>query len=433
MTGHRSAGTVRIATGRVCTACPLLCDDIGLDAADRGPANACDTGVAAFAAAAGGSRPADGLKRPLDRAAELAIAARRVLVTGLADATNEAIVAACDLAETLAAAIDADAPETSRVAGPTIARVGEVTADWEELRDRADLVVFWFHDPSATHPRFLERFVAPAPAGAGGRRTIAVGPAAVLPPGPTHVHVPLPASAAVDAARLLHARLRRSAIGAAQPAPASAGIEEAVALIAAAIAASGCVALITGPGDDPIGVEPWALAGLVREIAHVRPAFAVPLGVGVHGAGANAAGVIAICTWRYGAGGAIGRADRHGGEFLPAEADARRLIDRGEIDCVIAVGRLSATVEAAIAARAGLSVIRVAAAAALRSPPRPAAPADVWIPCANLLVNPGGSMLRGDGRRVVLGPVDAGSDSMAAVLTLLRERIVAGGAAGGGR
>ncbi|MFN7812235.1 MAG: hypothetical protein ACK5SI_06180, partial [Planctomycetia bacterium] len=112
MTGHRSAGTVRIATGRVCTACPLLCDDIGLDAADRGPANACDTGVAAFAAAAGGSRPADGLKRPLDRAAELAIAARRVLVTGLADATNEAIVAACDLAETLAAAIDADAPET---------------------------------------------------------------------------------------------------------------------------------------------------------------------------------------------------------------------------------------------------------------------------------------------------------------------------------
>jgi hypothetical protein len=42
-------------------------------------------------------------------------------------------------------------------------------------------------------------------------------------------------------------------------------------------------------------------------------------------------------------------------------------------------------------------------------------------------------MLRGDGRRVVLGPVDAGSDSMAAVLTLLRERIVAGRAAGGGR
>jgi hypothetical protein len=159
----------------------------------------------------------------------------------------------------------------------------------------------------------------------------------------------------------------------------------------------------------------------------------VPLGAGVHGAGANAAGAAAICTWRYGAGGAIGRADRDGGEFLPAEADARRLIDRGEIDCVIAVGRLSATVEAAIAARAGLSVIRIAAAAAMRSPPRPAAPANVWIPCASLLLNPGGSMLRGDGRRVVLGPVDAGSDSMAAVLTLLRERIVAGRAAGGGR
>jgi manganese/zinc/iron transport system substrate-binding protein len=41
----------------------------------------------------------------------------------------------------LGAAVDAGDPETSRPAAPTIARVGELTADREELRDRADLVV----------------------------------------------------------------------------------------------------------------------------------------------------------------------------------------------------------------------------------------------------------------------------------------------------
>ena len=56
-----------------------------------------------------------------------------------------------------------------------------------------------------------------------------------------------------------------------------------------------------------------------------------------------------MCTWRYGAPGAVARADRSGGAFLPAEADACRLILRGEVDAVLAVGPLLPSVEAALA------------------------------------------------------------------------------------
>lgn len=94
-------------------------------------------------------------------AARLA-AARRVLVTGFRGLNTDAVVAACDVAEALGAAVDAGDPETSRPASPTIARVGEVTADRAELRDRADLVIAWFCDPDASCPGFSGEFIRQA-------------------------------------------------------------------------------------------------------------------------------------------------------------------------------------------------------------------------------------------------------------------------------
>lgn len=416
MTGRGSSGAAGTATKTVCTACSLLCEDIVRGTASR-PLHACDRGAAAFvAAAAAGSAAGPDLATAVARAAAVATSARRVLLTGLTAVPNEAIVTACDLAESLGAVVDAGAGETARIAGPTIARIGAVTADWEELRDRADLVVFWFCDPSATHPRFLERFVAPTTATRGPRRTIAIGPQSVS--GPGHTHCLLPRSAAVAAARLLQATSGGCGDGPAAVAQAPADLAAAVAPLAAALAAAGCVAFVTCHDADPVGIEPWAVGSLVRHLAHSRPAFEVPLDSGT--AGANAAGMAAICTWRYGAAGAIARADRLGGDFLPAECDARRLIDRGEIDCVIAVGSLPAALDAAVAARPDLAVIRIAPGSLPDGPPRPG---DITIGCESLLAHPWGSMLRGDGRRVVIGPPSAGGGSLPAILALLTERI----------
>ena len=93
----------------------------------------------------------------------------------------------------------------------------------------------------------------------------------------------------------------------------------------------------------------------MRTIAHVKPAFELPLGERDDAA-------LAVCTWRYGAAGAIARADRAGGRFLPAEADAERLIARREVDCVVVVGEATSAVEVAVAqSGVDLTVVRLAA------------------------------------------------------------------------
>lgn len=282
--------------------------------------------------------------RGFERAAATLTAARRVLVTGFAHATADTAAIACDLAEELGAAVDPGWSDCGQVAGPTIVRMGAVTADAAELQDRADLVVVWFCD-SARAAAFLERFAGRAMVSRGRRRTIVVGHAPDAPAGGEGLVADR--SDAVSLARLLHAAVA----GIVVPVP-SEPLASACRTLSAAIEAAACVAFVTCH-DDPVGLEPWSLAGLVRVIAHRKPAFEVPL--------ADEPGdAAAVCTWRYGAAGAIARADRLGGEFLPGECDALRLVERGEVDCVVAAGPLAASVEAAIAARGEpLALIRV--------------------------------------------------------------------------
>ena len=414
------------APPRICTVCPLLCTDI-VAAEDGGHVHACAAGSAGFTAAASlaGSVAAattvDGACVPrteaVDRAARALVGARRVLVTGLADTTLEAIAAACDLAESLAAAVDAGAIETAQAAGPTIARSGEVTAEWDELRDRADLAIFWFCDPAVSHPRFIEWFVAPPPT-VGPRKTIAIGPHAVLPAGSDHRHVALPTAESVAAARLVHAMLAGRAAGAAT---ADNQVSAAARHVHQAIADAGCVAIVTVRGGDPVGLEPWSIAGLVRAIAHERPAFELPLAGGIHGPGANVAGAAALLAWRYGAAGAVARADRAGAEFLPGEADALRLVERGEIDCVLAIGRMTPSIEAAVASRGHrLGLVRIASPSAAGTDTNSPA---IVLACESTLTHPAGTLLRGDGRRVVLGPARNAADSPTAVLAALLARV----------
>lgn len=259
-----------------------------------------------------------------DAHAATLVAARRVLVTGLIGAPIEVTRAACDLAEALGAAVDFGATDLDRPAGPTIARAGSVTADLEEMRDRADLVIFWGCDPAAAHPAFAS-FLP--------QRAVVLG---------------MPASS-VEAARLLQHLVRGG-----EPPAAHGPLVEACVAMRAAIAKATCVAIVTDDSADPLGLEAWSLVHLVREISHTKPAFKISLRAADHAAAA------AVCTWRYGASGAIAQADRDGGRFLPGEASARRLVARGEVDCVIAIGRLPDAVEEAIARRsAGLTVIRV--------------------------------------------------------------------------
>lgn len=361
------------AGGAVCTACPLLCADIDLPEA----AAACTHGRAALVAPPVAGVPTDD-GRPLaaaaafGAAARLLAGARRVLVTGLGEATLGALAAAGDIAEALGAAVDGGDPAVAIATGPTIARSGEVTAAYDELRDRADLVVAWFTDPDASHPRFLERFLAPR------ARLIRVGP----PGGHPGTDIAIPAADEVAAARWLTAHARGRPTGSA--------LAPLLAPLAAATDAAACLGIVIAePAADGSGVAEWAVAEWIRAEAHRRPAFAVPLPGGIGMASANAAGVAAFTAWRYGAPGAIGRADRRGGPFLPAEGDALRLIDRGEVDAVLVVGRPRPAIAAALdTAGSRVACVQVGAEACV--------PRGIHLPTAAPCDDPG-EMLRGDG------------------------------------
>lgn len=431
MTPPVAQSAVQALPARVCTACPMLCDDLtpGTDV----PQNACETGRKAFAAglAAHGAPGAEawiagspsGLPAALDRAVDCLRSARRVLVTGLAAATMEGVAAACDIAELLAAAVDSGHPDGFRATGPTIARAGEVTASWDEFQDRADLVIFWFCDPSRSHPRFLERHLPRK----RHCRTISVGPDEIAPSIPGCRRIRISQAAAPEAARVVHAMLAGHGLPDREP------LIAACREIAAAIHGAVCVAIVTVL-DDPVGIDAWSIVHLVRTIAHERPAFQIPLGAGIAAAGPNASGAAAISTWRYGAAAAVARADRSGGRFRPAESDALRLIERREVDCVLTLGPLPAPIDAALA-ESGIAAVRLVDEGAI--PAQFQTAAAVQIACRPAQFGEGGTMLREDGRTVLLEPFSAasGRPGRAAVLQrlghLLTTRLEP--AAGGGK
>ena len=108
----------------------------------------------------------------LDAAAELLGAAKRVLVYLAPDSTCEAQRAAVALADHLHGVVD-DITSSTAAGGVLAAqRRGRPTASLGEIRNRADLLVFWGVDPAVRYPRFFSRY-APEPEGIyvpGGRR-----------------------------------------------------------------------------------------------------------------------------------------------------------------------------------------------------------------------------------------------------------------------
>ncbi len=416
--GHRSkpapiapAGLPAGAT--VCTACALLCDDGVVRPAEGRFERLCERGAESFrrhhaAAATRATATIDG--RPANMAAAIAAAAarlsaaRRVLVTGLNDLTIEGVTKACDVAETLGAAIAPAIDDACHPGGSMIARCGEITAAWEELRDRADLVIFWGHDPADSHPRFVERFVAPPlpfP-----RRTIAVGRVPLsLPPSADHVHLPLDADDDdVDLARLLLASVLERPLGAAPE-----RLRDAALALRSAIDAARCVGIVTGR-PDPLGLSAWGVIGVVRALSRRLPAFEVPLDSGAHAP--NAAGAKAVLTWRYGANASTARAGDAGG----SPAEAIDLVATGAVDAILALGRLPPHVDVAISTGINpRAVIRIAPDAAHDG---------VWLPCRELF-DEAGTLLRSDGRTVELASgADDSLPSAGALLAALRERLV---------
>lgn len=154
----------------VCTACGCVCDDLRLLIKDdqitqvEPPCPLAEkwfqtlTGCRPPLAAIQG-QPAN-LEQALDHAAALLRAARSPLIYGLSRSSTEGQRAAVALADRVGATIDTTASLGHAPAILAFQQVGESTCTLGEVKNRADLIIYWGSDPVESHPRHLERYSA---------------------------------------------------------------------------------------------------------------------------------------------------------------------------------------------------------------------------------------------------------------------------------
>lgn len=164
-----------------CLGCGCACDDIALrvEAARIVEAgNACALGAAWFG---DGTVPArvrvSGANAALDDAIEAAArmlaGARRPLIYLAPDISCEAQREATGIADVVRAVLDSVTSSTVMTSVLAAQELGRASATLGEVRNRADVLVFWGVDPDARYPRYRSRY-APEPAGVhvpDGRRS----------------------------------------------------------------------------------------------------------------------------------------------------------------------------------------------------------------------------------------------------------------------
>jgi formylmethanofuran dehydrogenase subunit B len=160
--------TPHVVENATCTFCGCVCDDMILTVEGNHitqAKNACVLGKAWFAEHTVEDRPfalVDGEETDtataVEAAAQILAKARFPIVYGLSDTTCEAQRQAVAIADLVGASIDTT---TSVCHGPTgiaFQGVGESTATLGEIKNRADLVIYWGGNPAESHPRHFTRY-----------------------------------------------------------------------------------------------------------------------------------------------------------------------------------------------------------------------------------------------------------------------------------
>jgi formylmethanofuran dehydrogenase subunit B len=329
-----------------CLGCGCLCDDIAVTVgAGRivEARHACEQGGAWFAvdeqplshAPALIEGRAVAIDEALDRAAQILGSSRAPIFMGLTSSSLEAQGAAFALADRIGAVVCLDHAVDAERRIQAYQRVGRVGATLGEVKNRADVVVFWGVDPITTHPRHWERYsVEPAgrfvPQGRAGR-TVLVADAELTATAERADHfLRITRDDSFVALWMLRGLVREVDL----PAVDHWHAPESLSAWAAIMKGARYGAFFFG---SSLGAAPGGAAAveaafrLVRDLnAHTR-FVALPLG-----APGNAAGAEAVLTWQTGY--PLGVNFRLGyPRALPGEADAAELLARGEADAALLI------------------------------------------------------------------------------------------------
>lgn len=162
-----------MASDIVCPFCGTLCDDIEIDVEDNRIKNvrhACRIGTAKFLSVLEGDRPVkplirkngefveSSMKTAVKKTAEILTKSKKSLLYGWSSTSCEAHSFGIAIAEEVGGVIDAT---TSVCHGPTVLALQDVgcpSVTLGEVKNRADLVIYWGCNPMHAHPRHLSRY-----------------------------------------------------------------------------------------------------------------------------------------------------------------------------------------------------------------------------------------------------------------------------------
>ena len=161
---------IRIVEDATCTFCGCVCDDmeltVDLDANRITKAkNACVLGRAWFLQHGIEDHPQamiDGREVPLeeamDEAARILHEAKFPITYGLSDSPCEAQRVAVAINDMVLGNIDTTTSVCHGPSGIAFQGVGESTSTLGEVKNRADLVIYWGGNPAESHPRHFTRY-----------------------------------------------------------------------------------------------------------------------------------------------------------------------------------------------------------------------------------------------------------------------------------
>ena len=159
---------MKVVQDATCTFCGCVCDDIDLrvDGTHIVEAKrACVLGKAWFlnhdvedrAPCYIEGQPAT-VEAGIERAAQILVRSRWPLVYGLSDTTSESQRVAVAIADWVGANVDTTTSVCHGPSGMAFQGVGEVTCSLGEVRNRADMVMFWGSNPAESHPRHFTKY-----------------------------------------------------------------------------------------------------------------------------------------------------------------------------------------------------------------------------------------------------------------------------------
>jgi len=260
------------------------------------------------------------LDRAVVAAADVLGGARRALLVLAPDVATETQRVALTLADTLRAGVET-ATSSPAAAGLLAAqRRGRAAATLGEIRNRADVLLFWGVDPSARYPRYLSRY-ALDPAGThvaegrAGRTVISASIGADRGPASADLSLTLAVDDEIAALSVMRAVALGNSLEGLTPALRS--VADAAARLAA-----GRYAVIVHEAEpsEERGRDPYRAEGLIALAQALNGVTRAALSS--LRAGGNRSGAEAVLTWQTGYPLAITYAPGYP-RYAPAERDQR--------------------------------------------------------------------------------------------------------------